>query len=145
MIRIDFFFLCQPFLFVYLIVFILAWFVTIIHKQTCPSDLSLGGKCYGGCSPYVFVCHNSDDSWTPWSRCWKIFAGWAKLWYHPLLPVGKTGPPNEDKKSPQFGSGNWTFELKCLFSVLCPVMIWVFLFYSFINVCTRTPNFIVLW
>lgn len=40
MIRIDFFFFANHFLFVYLIVFILAWFVAIIHKQTCPLDLS---------------------------------------------------------------------------------------------------------
>lgn len=88
---IDFFFLCQPFfLFVfYLIVFISAWFVTIIHKQTCPLDLFL--KRYWGCSLYVCVCHDSDDSWTPRSRCRKMFAGWAKL-YLPLLPVGITGP-----------------------------------------------------
>lgn len=49
-------------LFVYLIVFILAWSVAIIHKHA-PLDLFF--KCYGVCSLYFCVCHNSDDSWTP--------------------------------------------------------------------------------
>lgn len=47
----------------------------------------LDWKCRRGCSLHVFVCHDSDDSWKPRSRCWKIFAGWAQLRYHPPLPV----------------------------------------------------------
>lgn len=65
------------FWFCYLIVFTLAC-VVIFHKQTCPLNLILAWCCYGGCSPYVFVYLNSDDSWTQRSRCRKIFAGRAK-------------------------------------------------------------------
>lgn len=50
------FFLCQPFLFVsYLIVFILAWFVTIIHKQTCPLD-QFSAENVMGDIPCMFLC-----------------------------------------------------------------------------------------
>lgn len=74
-----FFFFCQPFflchlvLFSYLIVIILAWFVTIIHKTNIARC-----KTWMGMFPQCFVF--SDDSWTPRrSRCRKMFAGWAKL------------------------------------------------------------------
>lgn len=91
------------------------------YSQTnVPVGSISGVKRYGGCSLYVFLCHDSDDSWTPRSRCRKMFAGWAKL-YHRLLPVGITGP----EPVQHFGSGNWTVELQMFISVSCPVMIWV--------------------
>lgn len=72
-------FFCQPFV-CFLFNCSLFWhdLSLLFTKQTCPLDLFFGVKRYEGCSLYVFLCHYSDDSWTPRSRCRKMFAGWAK-------------------------------------------------------------------
>lgn len=93
-IRYELIFFSLPTIFVCFL-FNCLYFGMICHyysQTNVPIGSIFGRKCYGGYSLYVFVCHVSDDSWTPRSRCWKIFAGWAELWYHPLLPVGITGP-----------------------------------------------------
>lgn len=134
------------FLFVsYLIVSILAWFVAIFKTNMSIGSI-LGWKSYGGCSLSFFLCNDSDDSWTPRSRCWKIFAGWAILWYHPLLPVVITGPEwGQEESTFWFGELNCWAKNVDFFSFLFflgHVHLWFeCLFYAFILVCTQILDF----
>lgn len=103
-----FFFFANYFLFVsYLIVSIFGMICCYIQNKYV-HWIYFRQKTLWGMLPICFVCHDSDDSWTPRSRCWKMFAGWAILWYHPLLPVVITGPEWGQEEST-----SWFRELNC--------------------------------
>lgn len=125
----------------YLIVFILAWFVTIIHKQTCQLDLFQAENVMG-MFPVCFLCVMTlMTAETPRSRCWKIFAGWAKLLISPSASSRNNWTRTETR-------GVLFRELNCRAKifVFCVLHLWFeCLFDSFIDVCTQMPNFIVLW
>lgn len=83
-----FLFLLPTFFYLFLFNCVYFWHdLLLIFKRNMSIRSILDWKCRRGCSLHVFVCHDSDDSWKPRSRCWKIFAGWAQLRYHPPLPV----------------------------------------------------------
>lgn len=107
-------FLCQPFV-SYLIVFILACVVTIIHKHACWICFRHKMLLWG-CSLYVFVYHDSNDSWTRRSTCFFLGGGDClldELNFITLCFEFKWLDHKEDVRSPHFGSA----DESCLFSI----------------------------
>lgn len=140
-----FFFFFANLFFCYLIVFIcIFWHVLSLlftNKHACWIYFRRK-MLLRGTFPVCFCV-----SWFWWQlntkkQVLEMFAGWPKLCYHPLLPVGITGP-EQGHGVHNLVQGTENFwakkKKKSLFSVLCPVMIWVFIFcsdYHFIEVCT---------